>query len=279
LETTSPENKYLTVIEASNPWKPFDIKELIRYKDMLYFKIVNGYKAKMKQTVLGYFWVVFEPAFNIVFFSLIFGALIKINTGDIPYVVFNATAVLGWGYLSMSMSQSVNSLTKEAPIIGKVYYPRIFIPISPGLILLPDFLLQLIMTLLLMSFFGYYPGIQILLIIPILFIMFIYGISSGLLLSTYILQYRDLDKLWSYFMRFFIYAVPLAYPVSAIPEKYRFYYLLNPAAALIESFRAAMLGTAVPWLHLGFAFIISLCLLYFTAVIFRMREPNVVDTL
>ncbi len=270
---------YYTVIEASNPWKPIDLKEIVRYKDMLYFKILNGYKAQMKQTVFGYFWVFFEPAFNIVFFSLVFGTIVKINTGEIPYVIFNATAVLGWGFFSGCMNGGIGSLLNESGIIQKIYFPRIFIPLIPSIIKLPDFILQFILTLILMAFFGYYPNIQIFMIIPILLIMMIYGISIGLLLSTFVLQYKDISKFWGYFMRFYIYAVPLAYPLTTIPQKYQCLYLLNPGAALIESFRGALIGTQIPWMYLGISLIISLILLYVSAVIFRIREPNIVDTL
>ena len=275
----SKEEKYYTVIEASNPWKPFDFKEIIRYKDMLYFKILNGYKAQMKQTVFGYFWIFFEPVFNVLFFSLVFGTIVKISTGEVPYIIFNATAVLGWGFFSACMNGGIGSLLNESGIIQKIYYPRIFIPLIPGIIKLPDFLLQFILTLVLMAIYGFYPGFQIFLIIPILLIMMIYGFSVGLLLSTLVLQYKDVNKFWGYFMRFYIYAVPLAYPLSTIPSKYQWLYLLNPGASLIESFRGALIGTPIPWAYLGVSLIISLILLYVSAVFFRIREPNIVDTL
>jgi len=272
-------DKYYTVIEASNPWKPFNLKEFISYKDMLYFKIVNGYKAQMKQTIFGYFWIFFEPAFNIIFFSLVFGMLVKIDTGETPYIIFNATAVLGWGYFSSCMNGAMSSLLNESHLIQKIYFPRIFIPLIPCIIKLPDFILQFIMTLILMAIFGFFPGFQFFLIIPILLIMMLYGVSIGFLLSTFVIQFRDVSKFWGYFMRFYIYAVPLAYPVSFIPEKYQWIYFLNPGAAIIESFRAAMLGTTIPWFYLLLSMIFSLFLLYISAVVFRMREPNIVDTL
>lgn len=278
-ETVSEKKSYFSVIEASNPWKPFDFKEIIRYKDMLYFKIINGYKAQMKQTVFGYFWVFFEPAFNIIFFSLVFGMIVNVNTGEIPYVVFNATAVLGWSYLSGCMNGGITSLQNESHLIQKIYFPRIFIPLIPCIIKLPDFVLQLIMTLILMGIFGFYPGFSIFLIFPIILIMLIYGASVGLLLSTFLLQYKDVNRLWGYFMRFYIYAIPLAYPLSTIPEKYQWVYLLNPGAALIESFRGAMIGTPIPWLYLAISTLIAFIFLYIAAVVFRMREPNIVDTL
>lgn len=276
---TLKDDKYFTIIEASNPWKPFDIKEIIRYKDMLYFKILNGYKAQMKQTVFGYFWIFFEPVFNVLFFSLVFGALVKVNTGEIPYVIFNATAVLGWGFFSACMNGGIGSLFNESGLIQKIYFPRIFIPLIPSIIKLPDFVLQFFLTLILMAFFGFFPGFQILLLIPILLIMMVYGVSVGLLLSTFVIQYRDVNRFWGYFMRFYIYAVPLAYPLTSIPIKYQWLYMLNPGAALVESFRGALLGTPIPWIYLGISFIMSIIFLYIAAVVFRMREPNVVDTL
>lgn len=276
---TKTPNKYLTVIEASNPWKPFDFKEIYRYKDMLYFRILNGYKAQMKQTVFGYFWIFFEPIFNIIFFSLIFGMLVNVQTGDVPYIVFNATAVVGWGYMSACMNGSIGSLLNESGVIQKIYYPRIFIPLIPCIIKLPDYIFQLILVIVLIAFYGFYPGIQIFMIIPITAIMLMYGVSFGYLLSTFVLQYKDVNKFWGYFMRFYVYAVPLAYPLAGIPEQYQWLYLLNPGATLVESFRASLLGTPIPWIYLVISFAVSLLMVYVAAVVFRMREPNIVDTL
>lgn len=284
----SPEEvskKYHTVIEATNPWKPFDLTEIFRYKDFFYYKIVNGYKAQQKQSILGYFWVAFDPAFSILFYSLVFGAVAGIATGDIPYVAFNASAVLGWTYLSGCMNNATSSMQANAGIIQKVYFPRIYIPLVPCIVSLPNFLINTVLTLILLAYFGFYPGIQILAIIPIMFVMIIFSMGLGLLITTFKLQYRDLGRIWGYFMRFYAYAVPMAYPVTAItdqfPDKEWIYtlFMLNPAAPLIEGFRGALLGTPIPWFYIGIAFIVSLILLYVGAVVFRFREPNIVDAL
>ncbi len=272
-------NKYYTVIEATHPWKVFDLKELVRYKDMFYFMVVNGYKAKQKQTVLGYFWVVFNAAASILFFSIVFGGVAKVDTGDIPYVVFNTAAVVGWIFLSESMNQAVNSLKGYSHLIQKVYFPRIYIPAIPSIINLPNLILNLLLALVLLAYFGYLPSLKIFMIFPILVISVMFSFAVGLIMTTFILQYRDMINLWNYFMKFYLYMVPLAYPISAVPQEYRFLYMLNPAAALVEGFRAALLNTPMPWLPLFIAFVMSLVLLYIGIVIFRSREPSIVDAL
>lgn len=277
--------KYHTIIEAKSPWKPFDFSEIFRYRDFFYYKIVNGFKAQQKQSILGYFWVVFDPAFSILFYSLVFGAVAQIATGETPYVIFNATAVLGWTYLSGCMNSASSSMQANAAIIQKVYFPRMFVPLVPCIVALPNFMINFVLILILMASFGFYPGIQILAIVPIMVIMVIFSVGLGLLLTTFKLQYKDLNRVWGYFMRFYAYAVPMAYPVSAItnqfPDKPWVYtlYMLNPAAPLIEGFRGALLGTHIPWMYIGITFLVSLVLLYVGAVVFRYREPNIVDAL
>lgn len=268
---------YRTVIEAVNPWKPFDWKEILRYRDMFYFKIINGYRSAQRQTVLSYLWVLLDPVINIVFFSIVFGSVAKIQTGEIPYIIFNASAMAGWLFIRESLNGAVRSLKNEATLLKKVYFPRIFIPMVPCITVLPNFLIQLTCTLILLSCYGYYPTLQIFALIPILFIMFIFSTAMGLLLSTFMLQFRDLHKIWNYFMQILMYAIPLAYPVSAIPEKWQFIYLLNPPAALLESFRNALVGAPIPWIPLAISAASSIAFLYIAGVLFKSREPNIVD--
>lgn len=282
---TKSTNLHQTVIEAVNPWKPFNLKEIFQYKDFFYYKIVNGYKAKQKQTILGYFWVVFDPAFSIVFYTLVFGTVAGIATGDIPYVVFNAAAVIGWGYLQKCMDSATSSMQANAGIIQKVYFPRIYVPLIPCIIGLPNFLITLACGLVLLSVYGYYPSWELVFLVPIILVMIMFSMGLGLLLTTFKLQYRDAGRVWGYFMRFYAYAIPMAYPVTAITDRFPDYewiypvYMLNPAAPLIEGFRGALLGTEIPWFYIGIAFLTSSLLIYIGAVVFRYREPNIVDAL
>lgn len=270
---------YQTIIEAVNPWKPFNWKEILQYRDMFYFKIINGYRAGQRQTVMSYFWVLADPVINIIFFSIIFGNLAKIETGNTPYVVFNAAAMAGWILIRDSLNRSTQSLINEVNLLNKVYFPRVYIPAVPCIVQLPNFGIRLAVTFLFLAMFGYYPTLSVLMIIPVIMIALIFSSAIGLLLSTYVLQFKDMKTVWDYFMKILIYATPLAYPLSKVPEEWQFYYMLNPAATLVESFRACMLGTTIPWLHLGITLIASCVLFYIAAVTYRIREPNIVDAI
>lgn len=277
-------DKYKTVIEATSPWKPFDFKEIQRYKDMFYFKVINNYKSQQRQTVLSYLWIFIDPIVNIAFFSIVFGSVAQISFDGspydgMPYPVFSAASMAGWIFLRTGLSRSPNSLLDERSLLDKVYFPRIFIPIVPTVVNLPNFLIQLFCTFLILAYYGYFPGFTIVAIIPILFCMFLFATAFGLFLTTFMLQFRDLPRMWGYAMQFYVYALPIAYPLTNVPERYQFWYSLNPGVPLVEGFRAAMLGVQIPWSGIGISFIISMVLLYGGGVIFRFREPNIVDAI
>tara|TARA_B100001093_G_scaffold78881_1_gene70142 strand:- start:18286 stop:19125 length:840 start_codon:yes stop_codon:yes gene_type:complete len=276
--------KYKTIIKANSPWKPFDFKEILRYKDMFYFKSLNSYKAQQRQTVLSYIWIFVDPVVNIIFFSVVFGHLAKISLEGSPYdgmsyTAFNAAAMAGWIFMRTGLARSPNSLVEERNLLDKVYFPRIFIPIIPTIVNLPNFLIQLVCTQIVLAYFGHFPSWNYWAIIPILLCMVIYSVALGLFLTTFMLQFRDLPRIWGYIMQYYVYTLPLAYPLTNIPEKYAFLYLLNPGVSLIEGFRAALLGVAIPWGSIGISLSFSLFLLYVGAVIFRHKEPNIVDAL
>lgn len=281
MTTESKKAEYKTVIEANNPWKPFNFKEIFAYKDFFYFKIINGFKSQQKQTILGYFWVIFDPAFSILFYTIIFGKVANIDTGEMPYVVFNTAAVLGWSYLNKCMNASTASLKSESNLIQKVYFPRSIIPLIPCIVEFPNFLLRLVLTLCLLAWFGFYPGFELLYLIPMLLIMVVFSMGMGLLITPFRLQYRDLDRIWGYFMRFYAYAIPMVYSIDNLPvsEFWKNVYMLNPAAPLIAGFRGALTGTEIPWIYVGISALTSLLIFYIGGVIFKHKEPNIVDAL
>lgn len=268
-----------TIIEATSPWKPFDFAEIARYRDLFYFKILNGYKAQHRQTVLSYLWVILEPLVNIAFFAIVFGRLAGIDTGDTPYAAFNASVMAGWSLLSVGLSGAVLSLNAEADLLQKIYFPRIYIPVIPTIVNFPNFLIQLFCTGIVLAYFRIYPGWQIIFIIPVILCNTILVTAAGLLLSTFFVQLKDLAKVFPFFMRFYQYSLPIVYPLSLVPEKYRWLYELNPGVPIIEGMRASLLGTPMPWFSLGVTTLCSLVILYIGAVVFRLREPNIVDAI
>tara|TARA_B100001093_G_C26788369_1_gene997778 strand:+ start:656 stop:1492 length:837 start_codon:yes stop_codon:yes gene_type:complete len=276
-------DKYKTVIEASSPWKPFNFKEILRYRDMFYFKILNGYKAQQRQTVLSYFWVIFDPFISITAYTVIFNMIGKIDTGAVPFVAFNASVMAGWNFFNSSLNGSIHSIGSEAGLMQKVYFPRIYIPIIPTIINFPNFLIQLVCTYGILLYYGIFPSLQLLYLIPVIFCCIVLTTGIGLLLTTFFIQFKDLPIVWGYVMRFYFFSLPIVYTKTSIsglvPEKYMWIYDLNPGVPIIEGFRAAMIGTPMPWEKLGVAMLISCAVLYVGAVVFRLREPNIVDAM
>lgn len=275
--------KHKTVIEATSPWKPFDLIEIARYKDMFYFKIVNGYKAKQRQTILSYFWVIFDPFISITAYTVIFNMIGKIDTGTIPFVAFNASVMAGWNFFNTSLNGSINSIGSEAGLMQKVYFPRIYIPIIPTIINFPNFLIQLTCTYGILFYYGIFPSLQLFYLIPVILCCIVLSTGIGLLLTTFFIQFKDLPIVWGYVMRFYFFSLPIVYTKTSIsglvPEKYMWIYDMNPGVPIIEGFRAAMIGTPMPWEKLGVAMLISCIVLYVGAVVFRLREPNIVDAM
>ncbi len=276
-------DKYKTVIEASSPWKPFNFKEILRYRDMFYFKILNGYKAQQRQTVLSYFWVIFDPFISITAYTVIFNMIGKIDTGAVPFVAFNASVMAGGNFFNSSLNGSIHSIGSEAGLMQKVYFPRIYIPIIPTIINFPNFLIQLVCTYGILLYYGIFPSLQLLYLIPVIFCCIVLTTGIGLLLTTFFIQFKDLPIVWGYVMRFYFFSLPIVYTKTSIsglvPEKYMWIYDLNPGVPIIEGFRAAMIGTPMPWEKLGVAMLISCAVLYVGAVVFRLREPNIVDAM
>jgi len=267
------------LIEAINPWKPFAFRELFRYRDMFYFRVLNSYRAEHRQMVLSYLWIVIDPALKILFFSMVFGSIAKVQTGALPYVVFNASAVVLWQYLGACLNASVTSLSNDTVLVQKVYFPRIFVPVIPCIVQLPNFAVNLLLVLVLLACRGYPPTLELFWVIPLAVLSVLWAAGIGLLLSTYVVQFRDLRKIWVTAMQFMIYLAPVAYPLQAIPAAWRPLYLLNPSATLIEAFRCALLGRPLPLASLGLSAAVCLGMLYLGAVAFRRREPTIVDTI
>jgi len=275
-----PETKEpTTVIDASKNWKPIDFKELSRYRDLFRFRVINQYKAQQRQTVLSYLWIILDPAINILFFTIVFGGLVNVDTNETPYIVFNTASMAGWMFLKNAMNFSVLSLNADRILLQKIYFPRVFIPFVPIVVYLPNFFIQFFLSLILLSSFGFFPGTQILWLMAVLPIMLIMCLGTGMLISSFVVQFRDLELIWKYILQFLVYLIPVAYPIAVIPDNWRFWYELNPLVPLIEGFRYALIGGEFAAISLVYSAIFSVVLLLVSSMIYRLRESTIVDAL
>jgi lipopolysaccharide transport system permease protein len=230
------------VIEPPRGWQALDLKELWRYREMLFFFTWRDIKVRYRQTVLGAAWAILQPVLTMVIFSVIFGELAKLPSEGVPYPVFTLTALLPWGLFAFALTSSSNSLIANQQLITKVYFPRLIIPISSVIAGLVDFLIAFAVLIIMMLFYGIAPTAAILTLPLFLVLAVVSATGVGLWLSALNVQYRDIRYVVPFLTQFWMYATPIAYSSELIPEKWRWLYSLNPMTGVVEGFRWAMLG-------------------------------------
>src|SRR5882672_7033413 len=232
------------IIQPSRGWLKLNLGELWNYRELLYFLVWRDVKVRYKQTALGAAWAILQPFMTMVVFSVFFGRLAKIPSDGVPYPVFAFTALLPWQLFAYALAESSNSLVASQNLITKVYFPRLVIPIAGVLAGLVDFAIAFVVLLGLMAYYGIHPTAAIL-VLPV-FIVFAVAaaMSGGLWLSALNVQFRDVRYTIPFLTQFWMFATPVAYPASLVPEQYRALYGLNPMAGVVEGFRWALLGKA-----------------------------------
>lgn len=267
-----------TVIEAKNGWQFIDWKELKEYKDLFFFLILRDIKVLYKQTVMGFSWAVIRPVFSMIVFSIVFGRLAKVPSDGVPYPIFTFVALLPWTYFSNSMTRSTQSLVVKTNMLTKVYFPRLIFPMTPVFAGLVDFAIAFIILAILMVWYSIVPTISIFLL-PIFVIMMILTASGiGMWLSALAIQYRDVGQAIPFLVQLMMYAAPVVWPVSLIPEKYRLLYGIYPMAGVIEGFRSALIGTnPMPWDLICMGLLSAIILALSGAFYFRRMERIFAD--
>jgi len=243
--TPSPNVK---IIRRRTGWRALNLRELLAYRDLLYFLVARDVKVLYKQTVLGFGWAILRPFFSMIVFSVVFGGLAKIPSDGIPYPLFSYVALVPWTYFQTAMSSSTNSLITSANIISKVYFPRVLIPLAPVASCLVDFAIALSIVFLMMAFYSVSPTVNMVFIPALIVVMMMTAAATGLWFSVLGVQYRDIKFAIQFVTQLLMYAAPVVWPASLIPDKYRLLYGLYPMAGVIEGFRSALLGrTPMPW--------------------------------
>ena len=242
----SPKNH--TIIESKSGWQFIDWKELRAYKDLFYFLVWRDIKVLYKQTVLGFAWAVINPVFSMIVFSIVFGRLAQIPSEGVPYPIFSFAALVPWTYFSSAMTGSTQSLVGNQNMLTKVYFPRLVIPMTPVLAKLVDFGIAFIILLLMMAGFSIAPTWNVVFLPLLIILMILTAAGVGMWLSALAIQYRDVRFAMPLFVQLLMYAAPVVWPASLVPEQLRTLYGLYPMAGVIEGFRSALLGTnPMPW--------------------------------
>jgi len=257
-----------------------DFKELFEYRDLFVFLVKRDFSVKYKQTVLGALWAVIQPFFLMVVFSLFFGQLAKIPSDGIPYPIFNFTAMVAWTYFSTAVNTSSNSIMGSGSLISKVYFPRIFIPLTPVVAGLADFFIAFLVLIGMMLYYHILPGVR-LAALPFLVILMVFTAGGvGLVLSALSAKYRDIRYTIPFLIQFWMFATPVVYPTSMVPERYRMMYALNPMTGIIEGFRAALLGRSdFPWGMLAISVVVSVLVFLGGLAYFKQVERYFADVI
>ncbi|MDP2279065.1 MAG: ABC transporter permease [Nitrospirota bacterium] len=235
--------KHELIIKSQKGWIPINFKELWAFRELLYFLAWRDIKVKYKQTALGAAWAILQPFLTMVIFSVIFGTFAKVPSDGIPYPIFVYAGLLPWNYFSSALSNSGNSLVASSNLITKVYFPRIIIPTSASLSGLLDFFIASVILIGMMFYYNYSPDTTGIFLIPLLvFLTFMIAVGCGLWLSALNVEYRDFQYVIPFLVQIWMFVTPVIYPVTLLPEKYRWLLSLNPMAGIIEAFRAAAIG-------------------------------------
>jgi lipopolysaccharide transport system permease protein len=237
-----PESLPVLKIRPPKGWTSLGLKELWEYRELLYFLTWRDVKVRYKQTALGAAWAVIQPFFMMIVFSLFFGKLGGIPSDGIPYPVFAFCALLPWQLFAHALSESSNSLVANERLITKVYFPRLIVPISAVLGGLVDFAIAFVILLGMMAYYGIMPTVMVVTLPLFLLLAVTTALGVGLWLSALNVQYRDVRYTIAFLTQFWLFATPVAYPSSIIPERWRWLYGLNPMAGVVEGFRWALLG-------------------------------------
>ena len=265
-------------IEPSTRWPSIGLGELWDYRELLYFLTWRDIKVRYKQTVLGVIWVIIQPLFMMVVFSVFFGRLAGVKSDGVPYPVFTFCALLPWQLFSHALTESSNSLVGNQNLITKVYFPRLVVPISAVLGGLVDFAIAFVILLVMMLFFGIVPGWQLVAVPALIVLAVMAALGVGLWLSALNVQYRDVRYTISFLVQVWMFATPVVYPSSIVRGNWKLIYALNPMVGVVDGFRWALLGKPeTPGLPLLISVIVVLTLLVGGLYYFRRLEQQFAD--
>ena len=266
-----------TLIRPSRGWVALNLRDLWLYRELLYFLTWRDIKVRYKQTVLGAAWAVLQPFFTMVVFSIFFGRLAQVPSDGIPYPIFAYCALVPWSYFAGALDRAGNSLVGSANLITKVYFPRLAIPISAVLAGLLDLAIAFVVLLGMMLYYGIVPTAAVLTLPLFLLLAIATALAVGLWLSALNVQYRDVRYTIPFLTQFWLFATPIAYSSSLVPEQWRALYGLNPMARVVEGFRWALLGKEPPGPLMAVSVIVVILLLIGGLYYFRRMERTFAD--
>ena len=267
------------LIESEQTGVRLNLGELWRFRELLYFLTLRDIKVRYKQTLLGIAWVLIQPFLTMLIFSLVFSRFVKVNTGAMPYPLFALSGLMLWLFFANAVTNSTASLVLNAQLITKVYFPRMFIPaatVGTGLV---DSGISLLLLIAVAIYYGTAWTLSALLLPLFILMMALFALGVGLIFASLTVKYRDLRHALPFLIQLWMFASPVVYPASVVPAKWHWLLVINPIAAILEGFRAALTGATIDWQNTLIAFAIILFVLIVSLYIFRRAEDGFVDVI
>ena len=278
------EQQWDMVLKPKTGWFDINFKELWQYRELVVMFVKRDFVTYYKQTILGPLWYIIQPLFTTLVFTVVFGQVAKIPTDNLPPFLFYMTGNVAWGYFSACLMGTSNTFTSNASIFGKVYFPRLTVPIATVISSLMQFGIQFILFLCFYFYFIYtgapiIPKIWILALPLLVLQMALVGFGVGVLVSSMTTKYKDLRFAMGFIVQLWMYATPIVYPLTQVPEWFRAWYSLNPMVSIVECFRYAFLGSgAIQWNYIMISWAVTLFILCIGILLFSKIEKNFMDT-
>lgn len=266
-----------TVIEPSRGWRMLDVGEFWAYRELLWVLVLRDIKVRYKQTVLGVLWVIIRPLASMALFTLVFGMLARIPSDGSPYAVFVFAALVPWTFFAGAVGASGNSLVGSAGLIGKIYFPRLIIPVAAVGSGLVDLAVSAAFLLVLMPIFGVAWSARLLAAPLLVAAVLVMALGVGTLFSALTVAYRDFGSVLGFVLQIWMYATPVIYPSSLVPADWRWVLHANPMAALIEGFRSAFLGRPFDLPAIGIACVAAAAVFVAGVAYFEKVERRFAD--
>jgi lipopolysaccharide transport system permease protein len=268
------------VIQPSRGWGSLGLRDLWEFRELAYFLVVREIQGVYRQTALGMSWLFIRPVINVVLLSVVFGGIIGVPSDNVPYPLFSLAALIPWGYFSNAVMRTSRSLVDNTQVISKVYFPRMVLPLAASISGLVDMGASLLVFLVAFAIYRMPMRVEMLWLPVLVLVTIAFVLAVGLWLATLSVKYRDVSFAINFLILALMYASPVIYPVSMVPQSLQFIYQLNPMTGVIQGFRWALLGSGEPP---GAMFLMSIGIilvgLVSGAYVFRRTERTIVDIL
>jgi lipopolysaccharide transport system permease protein len=281
--------KFTTVIQPKTGWFDLHLKELLQYRDLIFLFVKRNFVSQYKQTVLGPLWAIIQPLLTTVVFTLVFGNIAGLAADGVPSFIFYLSGTILWTYFNQCLTQTANTFVANSHTMGKVYFPRLVMPISTVMSNLISLCIQFIFMVIFLIFYtvtnqGCHPNLYILMTPLIILQLALLSLGCGIIISSLTTKYRDLAMLVGFGAQLWMYATPVAYDINSMAVlatggKYHALYMLNPVTPIVNLFRCAYLGIGeIEWLFYGISWLITLIVLFIGILLFSKVEKTFMDT-